>query len=234
MNIIITGASRGIGRAVSRNLAERGGHHLFILSRNSEVLKELEKELSELSKDNRISILAYDLADSDVFSSIMEQVSSSVSKIDILINNAGSIVVKNFEDFSVDEIEKQFKVNYFAPAILIQTFLPLLRKADSPHIVNISSMGGFQGSRKFPGLSHYSASKAAISALTESLAEEFKSEIAVNALCLGAVQTEMLEEAFPGYKAPLKPEDMAEFIADFALNGNKYMNGKVLPVSLSS
>lgn len=233
MNIIITGASRGIGRAVCNNLAARGGHHLLILSRSKEALSELEKELSLLDKKNKVSILAYDLTDSDIYSSIGNQVSSLVSKIDILINNAGSIVVKKFEDFTQTEIEQQFKVNYFAPAHLIQTFLPLLRKSDSPHIVNISSMGGFQGSKKFPGLSHYSASKAAIAALTESLAEEFKSEIAINALCLGAVQTEMLEEAFPGFRAPLKPEDMAEFIADFALNANKYLNGKVLPVSLN-
>ena len=103
-----------------------------------------------------------------------------------------------------------------APARMIQSFLPLLKKSKSPHVVNISSMAGFQGSKKFPGLSHYSASKAAIAALTESLAEEFNQEIAFNALCLGAVQTEMLEEAFPGYQAPLNPDEMAEYIADFA------------------
>ena len=103
------------------------------------------------------------------------------------------------------------------------------------HIVNIGSMGGFQGSAKFKGLSLYSAAKGAVAVLTESMAEEFKERgIKVNALALGAVQTEMLASAFPGYKAPLTAGQMAEFIADFALNGHKYFNGKILPVSLST
>ncbi len=233
MNIIITGASRGIGAALCRNLAIRGGHSLFLLSRNADALTKLQNELLSLNKQNEISILNYDLSDVNIFPDLLAHVSDKVDKIDILINNAGSIVVKNFQDFTIEEIDRQFRVNYMAPVQMIQSFIPLLKKSKSPHVVNISSMAGFQGSKKFPGLSHYSASKAAIASLTESLAEEFKQEIAFNALCLGAVQTEMLEEAFPGYQAPLNPDEMAEYIADFALNAHKYMNGKVLPVSLS-
>jgi NAD(P)-dependent dehydrogenase (short-subunit alcohol dehydrogenase family) len=96
-------------------------------------------------------------------------------------------------------------------------------------------MGGFQGSAKFPGLSFYSASKAALCCLTECLATELKDKsIKMNALALGSVQTEMLDKAFPGYKAPVKAEEIAEFITDFAINGHRYVNGKVLPVSLST
>jgi NAD(P)-dependent dehydrogenase (short-subunit alcohol dehydrogenase family) len=103
------------------------------------------------------------------------------------------------------------------------------------HIINISSMGGFQGSSKYRGLSYYSASKAAIACLSECLAEEFsESGIRVNCLALGSVQTEMLAEAFPGYKAPVDASEMAHFISDFALNGSKYFNGKIIPVAINN
>jgi NAD(P)-dependent dehydrogenase (short-subunit alcohol dehydrogenase family) len=96
-------------------------------------------------------------------------------------------------------------------------------------------MGGFQGSAKYKGLSYYSASKAALACLSECLAAEFAtSGINVNCLALGAVQTEMLEEAFPGYKAPVDAKTMARFISDFALNGHKFFNGKVLPVAIDN
>jgi 3-oxoacyl-[acyl-carrier protein] reductase len=96
-------------------------------------------------------------------------------------------------------------------------------------------MGGIQGSSKFPGLAAYSSSKGALITLTEMLAEEYKeSNISFNALALGAVQTEMLAEAFPGYQASTTAREMARFIADFALNGHQFFNGKVLPVAHST
>ena len=96
----------------------------------------------------------------------------------------------------------------------------------------ISSMGGIQGSAKFPGLAAYSSSKGAVITLTELLAEEYKETgPAFNALALGAVQTEMLEAAFPGYQAPVSAAEMAKYIGDFALTGHHYYNGKVLQVS---
>jgi 3-oxoacyl-[acyl-carrier protein] reductase len=96
-------------------------------------------------------------------------------------------------------------------------------------------MGGIQGSAKFPGLSAYSSSKGAVLTLTELLAEEFKETgPSFNALALGAVQTEMLEEAFPGYKAPVSAIEMAEYVMNFALNGQKLYNGKILQVSSST
>ena len=123
------------------------------------------------------------------------------------------------------------EVNFFATATIIRTLLPLMKTG--AHIINISSMGGFQGSAKYRGLSLYSASKAALAILTECLAEELKEVgVKVNCLALGSVQTEMLEEAFPGYKAPVSAVDMAEFIKEFALNGSRFFNGKILPVAV--
>jgi NAD(P)-dependent dehydrogenase (short-subunit alcohol dehydrogenase family) len=96
-------------------------------------------------------------------------------------------------------------------------------------------MGGVQGSAKFPGLAAYSSSKAALANLSELLAEELKEKnIRVNCLALGAAQTEMLETAFPGYKAPVTAAEMAQWVGWFAINGHRFFNGKVLPVALST
>lgn len=232
MNVLITGASRGIGKALSEKLSDSGIKRLFLVSRDEQALNHLKQKISKINPDVKLWVLPYDITENQSIKKIRDVVESEAGLLDILINNAGAIVVKEFRDFTPEDVELQFKVNYFAPSRLISVCIPLLMKAENSHVINISSMSGYQGSKKFPGLSHYGASKAALAALTESLAEEYRGKISFNALCLGAVQTEMLEEAFPGYKAPLEPWEMAGFIADFALNAHRVMNGKIIPVSL--
>lgn len=223
MNIIITGASRGIGFETAQ-LFLKNNHKVFCLTRNTD-------SLENLSHPN-LHVLQTDLTSTESIKQSVEKIKSNTNQIDILINNAGSIVNKPFDKIDYQELEIVYRVNVFAPFYLTQQLIHLLGRHSKAHIVNISSMGGFQGSSKFPGLSAYSSSKSAIAGLTECLAEEFKDKnISVNCLAIGAVQTEMLEEAFPGYQAPLKPTEMAEYIYDFALNGHKYYNGKILPVS---
>ena len=154
-------------------------------------------------------------------------------KVDILINNAGKLISKPFEKLTAKDFLEVYSVNVFAVAALTQQILPFLKKES--HVVNISSIGGVQGSMKFPVLAAYSSSKGALLTLTEMLAEEYKEQgISFNALALGAVQTEMLEEAFPGYKAPVSAVEMANYIYNFALTGNKFYNGKILQVSSST
>jgi NAD(P)-dependent dehydrogenase (short-subunit alcohol dehydrogenase family) len=114
---------------------------------------------------------------------------------------------------------------------MIKALLPLMNI--NSHIVNIGSMGGFQGSAKFNGLAAYSASKAALHILTECLAQELvEDKISVNCLALGSAQTEMLEKAFPGYQSPVAAFEMGKYIADFALTGHRFFNGKILPVAM--
>ena len=150
-----------------------------------------------------------------------------------MINNAGSLINKPFLEISSSEFEQVYKVNVFAVAILTRLLLPIINT--NGHVLNITSMGGVQGRAKFPGLSAYSSSKGALVILTELLAEEFKeSGTYFNALALGAVKTEMLEEAFPGFQAPLNAAQMADYIIHFALNGHQFYNGKVLPISSST
>lgn len=235
MNIVITGASRGIGYELVKLLSADSKNTIIAIARNAEKLAELKRKCSEFNPTSKVIPVVCDLSNSNDILALNSKIKSTILSVNILINNAGTIVNKAFSEITSTDLENVYRVNVFSVFQLIQTFLPLMDKNQRSHIVNIGSMGGFQGSAKFAGLSAYSSSKAALACLTECLAEEFKdSAISFNCLALGATQTEMLNEAFPGYKAPLSASEMASFIADFALNAHKFMNGKVLPISLST
>lgn len=228
--IVITGASRGIGEALALEFLKNPDTMVYLISRDEQKLEEIKDEAFE--NDDRIFIYPFDLV-SDNYDELMQKFTRDAGTIDILINNAGSLVNKPFIDITLAEFDKVFDTNVKGPFILIKHLIPIMKQGS--HIVNISSMGGFQGSAKFPGLSIYSASKGALSILSECLATELESfGISVNCLALGSVQTTMLEQAFPGFKAQVTPESVAEYISYFALNANKWLNGKVLPVSLST
>ncbi len=223
MNIIVTGAGRGIGLEVCKDFILNPDNTIYAISRNIDALKALQDSFPNLVP------LSFDL-ESNSFDEVVNQIGGN---IDILINNAGLLINKAFGDFEQTDLERTMNVNFMAPFKLIQTLLPYF--SEPAHIVNISSMGGFQGSSKFSGLSAYSSSKAALACLTECLAEELKPHnIKINCLCLGAVQTEMLDMAFPNYKTDMQPADISKFIVDFASQAYKYMNGKVIPVSLNT
>jgi len=234
MKIIVTGASRGIGYELVRQLAKDSQHQILAVSRNHAGLEKLRQDCEGNPGSVRIHPFDLEMLD-DIPTRFLPSVQEHFDSLDILVNNAGLLVNKRFEQLSMEDLKRSLEVNYLAPVVLIQGLLPLLLKAQKPHVINISSMGGVQGSLKFPGLSSYSSSKAALGVMTECLAAEFRdSPIRFNTLALGAVQTEMLEEAFPGYKAPLLPGEMAAFIKDFAEKGGTYFNGKIIPVSFST
>ncbi len=232
MNIVITGASSGVGRETASILASVPGNHLIVIARNGMKIQSLSGECNLKRQETVMQPIPFDLANGDV-NVLAQQINRQMGKIDVLINNAGSLLNKPFGAVTSREIDEVFQVNFKAPYLLIQALLPLMNTGS--HIVNIGSMGGVQGSVKFPGLSVYSASKGALSVLTECLALELADQkISVNCLAFGAVQTEMLSKAFPGYEAPLSAAEMGKFVADFATAGHKFFNGKILPVSLST
>ena len=220
-NIIITGTSRGIGFELAQLFAN-ANHNVLAISRNTNSIKALN--------NSNITTLSVDISNEKDLEKVTDFVAETWEKVDILIHNAGSLVNKPFTELSADDFLKVYNVNVFGVALLTKNMIPFLQKGS--HVVTISSMGGIQGSLKFPGLAAYSSSKGAVITLSELLAEEYKEQqIAFNVLALGAVQTEMLEEAFPGYEAPTSAKEMANYIFDFSLTGNKYYNGKVLQVS---
>jgi len=224
-NIVVVGASRGIGKEIVAQLAENSAHTIFALSRN------LEKMHENFSALKNVRCFAFDLAKNNV-SEQAAKIFKDIDSIDVLINNAGRLVNKPFSELTTSDFNDCYQVNAIGVMQTVQAALPKMKIA---HIVNISTIGGFQGSVKFPGLTAYSTSKAAVVSFTELFAEEYKdTTIKMNCLCLGAAQTEMLEEAFPGYEAPVSAGKMAEYIVDFALNADQWMNGKIIPVSLST
>jgi NAD(P)-dependent dehydrogenase (short-subunit alcohol dehydrogenase family) len=224
MNIIVSGGTRGIGKEVVLILAKEPGNNILVTGRNEDALKELY----EHSQYKNIRTLKIDLSSfKDQEEYFKENVFSHFNSIDILLNIAGFLM-----DLPGAEARKMMETNFFGPASVIRLVKPLM--PEGAHVVNISSMGGFQGSSKYRGMSYYSASKAALACLSECLAVEFKdSGIRVNCLALGSAQTEMFGKAFPGFKASVSAQEMAGFIVNFALNGSRFFNGKVIPVALN-
>ena len=220
-NIIITGTSRGIGYELVQQLAAEG-HNILALSRHTATI--------ELLNLPNVHCIPFDITLASDRKAVGDFVKGQWQKVDILIHNAGRLINKPFEELTEEDFLEVYKVNVFGVAQLTRQLLPFMEKGS--HVVSISSMGGVQGSLKFSGLAAYSSSKGALITLSELLAEEYKERgIIFNTLALGAVQTEMLTEAFPDYKANITPQQMARYIADFAVNGSKVFNGKVVQVA---
>ncbi|MDG1711119.1 MAG: SDR family NAD(P)-dependent oxidoreductase [Flavobacteriaceae bacterium] len=219
---VVTGASRGIGYDLVQHVANQG-HTVYALSRSIKTIKKTPK----------LFPIAIDITDEKVLEEFANQLKDNRVVVDALVNNAGALLNQPFSDTTKEDFEAVYRVNVFGLASLTRLLLPLIDPKG--HVVNISSMGGIGGSSKFPGLAAYSSSKGAVNILTELLAEECKeSGPSFNALALGAVQTEMLAKAFPGFQAPLSAKEMAQYIFKFAVEGHHFFNGKTLPVSSST
>ena len=220
--VIITGSGKGIGKETSIQAA-KSGINVIAISRNTESLKNIKN----------IVPLNIDITEKESLNELVNLLKSKKIRIDGLINNAGCLIKKPFANTDIEIFKRVYEVNVFGLAEITRLIIPFINNYG--HVVNISSMGGVQGSLKFSGLSAYSSSKGAVSILTEMLAEEYKETgPSFNCLAIGAVQTEMLENAFPGYKAKVSAKKFANYLLDFLLNGNKFYNGKVLQVSLST
>jgi len=227
MNVIVTGCSRGIGLELVKLFCSDEGNTVLGISRS------INPSFNNIYTANNSAFhhIAYDV--NSISDDLKDKVLLKFKRIDILINNAGALINKPFVDLTDEDFETMFSTNVKSIFKLVRLFVDIMSKPS--HIINISSMGGFQGSIKFKGLSLYSSSKGALNILTECLAEEFKETgISINSLCLGAVNTEMLREAFPNYKAQIEPKIMAEYIKNFSEKGCSLFNGKIIPISIST
>lgn len=233
MNVIITGASSGVGFEAALELIVSGKHKVIALARSQDKLERLLEIAHGLNPDAVIYALSFDIVHDD-YPPLQDFIKNNFdNRVDVLINNAGMLINKPFTELDEMDFADMLQSNFIGHVRMIKGLLGQM--PGGAHIVNIGSMGGFQGSAKFPGLSAYSASKAALHTLTECLAFELADrEIKVNCLALGSAQTEMLEKAFPGYQSPVMAFEMGKYIADFALGGHRFFNGKILPVAVTT
>jgi NAD(P)-dependent dehydrogenase (short-subunit alcohol dehydrogenase family) len=225
--VAITGASRGLGYALVKSFLEEEGCTVLAITRNP---RELEN-LAVAESVGKLVVLKADIGTVEGRSLVYEKV-KGLPRLKILIHNAGKLLYKPFEKIKPAELEEVYQVNVFSPFHLTQVLMPLF---DNTHTIAISSIGGVEGSLKFPGLTAYSSSKAAINCLVEVWSEEFKdTNNSFNALALGSVSTDMFEEAFPGFEAASTPDVMANYIKSFAFEAPAVLRGKVIPISLSN
>jgi NAD(P)-dependent dehydrogenase (short-subunit alcohol dehydrogenase family) len=232
MNIILTGASSGVGFEAALEFALKTENKIVCIARSADKLRKLLEIARGINPDCTLLPVEFDIVNDD-YEALTPFLEARLGHVDILINNAGALVNKPFMDTSAQDFADMLQTNVIGHVNMIQNVLPLMQSG--AHIVNIGSMGGFQGSVKFPGLAAYSSSKAALHALTECLAFELADRgIKVNCLALGSAQTEMLEKAFPGYQSPVMAFEMGKYIADFARTGHQFFNGKILPVAVTT
>lgn len=232
MNIVLTGASSGIGFETALEFTLHTANKVVCIARSADKLRKLLEIARGINPDCTLLPVEFDIVN-DEYAALIPFLQQRLGTVDILINNAGALLNKPFLETTAAEMSEMLESNVLGHFNMIQHVLPLMPSGS--HIVNIGSMGGFQGSVKFPGLSAYSASKAALHTLTECLAFELADRgVKVNCLALGSAQTEMLEKAFPGYQSPVMAFEMGKYVADFALTGHKYFNGKIIPVAVTT
>lgn len=232
MNIIITGASSGIGFEAALELSLDPKNKVVAIARSADKLRKLHEIAKSITPECQLLPVAFDIV-ADDYQILINFLKERLGTVDILINNAGQLINKSFRETDENDLANMLEANVMSHFKMIRYTLDLMQPGS--HIVNIGSMGGFQGSVKFSGLAAYSASKAALHALSECLAQELlASGIKVNCLALGSAQTEMLEAAFPGYESPVMAFEMGKYIADFARTGHKFFNGKIIPVAVST
>lgn len=232
MNIVLTGASSGIGFEAALEFTLQSANKVVCIARSADKLRKLLEIARSITPDCTLLPVEFDIVNDD-YAALVPFLKERLGHVDILINNAGALINKPFLETSADDLEDMFRSNVTGHFQMIQNLLPLMKSGG--HILNIGSMGGFQGSVKFPGLAAYSSSKAALHTLTECLAFELaETGIKINCLALGSAQTEMLEQAFPGYQSPVMAFEMGKYVADFARTGHRFFNGKIIPVAVTT
>ena len=206
---IVTGASRGIGRAISVALAQEAAT-VVLAARSIQKLQETADKVTEAG--GKAEIVVTELTEEESIKNLVKVTNEKFSRLDILVNNAGVTHSAKLEQTITEDWERCMQINALAPFILCREALPLLRKSQAGYIVNIASVVGVKG---YPLQSAYTSSKHALRGMTMSLAEELKgSNIRVHLLCPGGVDTELVQKVRPDIKKDelIRPEEIAELV----------------------
>ncbi|MHC4124086.1 MAG: SDR family NAD(P)-dependent oxidoreductase [Planctomycetota bacterium] len=207
---IVTGASRGIGRAISVSLAKEGAT-VILTARNREKLNETANLITQAG--GKCEIISAELTNEESIKDLVKTTEQKFSRLDILVNNAGVTHSAKLEDTDTKAWNKCLDINARGPFILIREALGLLKKAEGlAYIVNISSVVGVKG---YPLQSAYTASKHALRGMTISLAEELRgTNVQVRLICPGGVKTEMVTKVRPDIKTDelIDPAEIAELV----------------------
>jgi 2-hydroxycyclohexanecarboxyl-CoA dehydrogenase len=200
---VVTGGSRGIGRAIALQLAEAGAD-IAVLARDGEALQRVAEELAALGA--RVQPIACDIADAAAVNWAAEQVRRTLAPVTVLVNNAGAVVRKPTLETTDEDWRRILAVNLDGTFYVTRAFLPDLVRAGG-RVINISSIAGRQGTAQ---LAAYCAAKHGVVGLTRALAEELRAaKVSVNAICPGSVDTGMLREGMPGASPDMTPDDIA-------------------------
>ncbi len=206
---IVTGASRGIGRAVSVALAQEAAT-VVLAARSIQKLQETADKVTEAG--GKAEIVVTELTKEESIKNLVKVTNEKFGRLDILVNNAGVTHSARLEETITEDWERCMQINARAPFILCREALPLLRKSQAGYIINIASVVGVKG---YPLQSAYTSSKHALRGMTISLAEELKgSNIRVHLLCPGGVDTELVQKVRPDIKKDelMQPEEIAELV----------------------
>jgi 3-oxoacyl-[acyl-carrier protein] reductase len=206
---IVTGASRGIGRAISVALGQESAT-VVLAARSIQDLQKTAEQVTTAGGQARIILV--ELTEEESIRNLIKVTGEKLGRLDILVNNAGVTHSAPLDQTSTEDWQRCISINARAPFMLCREALPLLKKSESAHIVNIASVVGVKG---YPLQSAYTASKHALRGMTISLAEELRgSNIRVHLLCPGGVDTDMVDKVRPDIAKDelIKPEEIAELV----------------------
>lgn len=233
---IVTGASRGIGKAIAIKLASLGANLVLNYRKSSKEIENVASDIEEFGV--KTLIVQGDVSSFEETKIIIEKAVEEFKTIDILVNNAGITKDSLMLRMSEEDFDKVINVNLKGAFNCIKHVTPIMLKQKSGRIINISSVVGLVGN---PGQCNYAASKSGVIGITKSLAKELGSRgITVNAVAPGYIKTDMTEvlsdkikESIKG-TIPLKklgnPEDVAETVAFLSSKGASYITGQVINV----
>ncbi len=236
-NVLITGGTRGIGEAISREFAKKGYNLIINYVNSKEKAVKLKNELEEKYNIDVLTIQA-DLADEKEIKNMVDIALNKFGKIDVLVNNAGIIIDKEFEDKTIEDWKQTLNINLIAPFILTKLIGKEMVKNKSGAIINISSINGIN--TYHPSCVDYDASKSGLISLTYDSAVEFSPYVRVNCIAPGWVNTEMNKELSEDFvkeeterilvKRFAEPEEIAKVATFLASDDASFINSTVIKV----